>query len=418
MSDTNTLTDSFPTYHSKRMQVKRGKLTIYKDICSFEERATLIKGAAVKRPYRSALVVKQLGDDGTYTRQTLTDTAETLTVNQEPSVAAYVTDVQAIQSNYKTMNEYSDDAMKRLDEHVDGDVLGEYDAAGSVVGNYEMGGGGSASDGIGFTLTTSNVMQVFGKANRKLDRKHIQRKDRWAVISPEFFDILWQFIGGKESALGDKVGTNPNEIGVYGGFRLFISEQTGWSARLEMATIAVDTNTVVINGVTFTADADGAAVGAGHFSIHTTATLCCGQLADAINNAEDYAASVGAVDTYIEVTAADRAKLAGITAVFTAGDEYLTLKGEGVGYIVVSETLTPAGDIWTTTKQLQHNLFGQGKPIDLVMQKAPKLALKDRSDATYGYVGKDFVAWGLYGLKTFAEGADALVDVQIVSSAF
>ena len=44
--------------------------------------------------------------------------------------------------------------------------------------------------------------------------------------------------------------------------------------------------------------------------------------------------------------------------------------------------------------------------------------MKDRSDATYGYTGQDFVAWGLYGKKTFAEGADALVDVQIRSDAF
>jgi len=410
----NTLTADFPYYWSRRQQIKRAKETVYQDIASFEEKATLVKGVRVYRPYRSDLVVKTLGADGSYSRQALTDTEQHLDIDIEKEVSFYVRDPDQAQSNYKIANSYADDAAKRCGEYIDGEVLGEYDNASSVIANYEMGGGGSASDGIGFTLTTSNVMQVFGKANRKLDRKHVPRKNRWAVISPEFFDVLWQFIGGKESALGDKVGTNPNEIGIYGGFRLFISEQTGWSARLEMATIATDTDTITINGVVFTADGDGAAVGAGHFSIQASATLCCGQLADAINNAEGYAASEGAVDTYIEVTEANRKKLAGITAVFTAGNEYLELKGEGVGYIVVSETLTPAGDIWTTTKQLQHNLFGQGKPIDLVVQKYPKLEIKDRS----GYVGKDFVTWFLMGLKTFNEGKDALVDAQIRSDAF
>jgi len=414
MSDTNTLTDSFPTYHSKRMQVKRGKLTIYKDICSFEERATLVKGAAVKRPYRSALVVKALGDDGAYIRQALTDTAETLTVNQEPSIAAYVTDSDAIQSNYKTMNHYSDDAMKRIDEFVDGDVLGEYASASSIVANYEMGGGGSASDGIGFTLTTSNVMQVFGKANKKIDRKHVARKDRWAVISPEFFDILWQFIGGKESALGDKVGTNPNEIGVYGGFRLFVSEQTGWSARLEFATNPTANDTITINGAVFTWKADTITT-AGYIHICSTAALSLDQLVSAINTPGTSVTEATDAGFYALSTANQNA-LSGIVA--TDGTTYMTLKGEGYGFIAVSEGLSAAADIWTTTKQLQHNLFGQGKPIDLVMQKVPKIQLKDRSDASYGYTGQDFVVWGLYGLKTFAEGADALVDVQIRSDAF
>jgi hypothetical protein len=414
----NTLSPSKPTYLSRRMQIKRGKMTIYKEIVNMEEQSTLVKGTAVSRPYRSALVVKTLAADGAYERQAITDTTETLTVDTQNVIAIYVTDVDALQTNYNTKNQYGDDAMKRMDEHLDGDILGEYSSASSVVGAYEVAGTGSASDGLGFTLTTSNILSVFSKVRTKLQRKHIPMNDRWAIISPEFFEVLMQFIAGRESLLGDKVGTNPKEMGTYGGFRLFVSEATGWSARLEMATIATDTDTIVINGATFTADADGAAVGAGHFSIQTTATLCCGQLADAINNSEEYAASVGTVDTYIELTAANRAKLEGITASFTAGDEYLTLKGEGVGYVVVSETLTTTANTWTSTYQIQHNLFGQGKPIDLVVQKYPKIAFKDRSDASFGYIGQDMVVWDLYGLKTFTEGADALVDVQILSGGF
>jgi hypothetical protein len=410
----NTLTADFPYFWSKRQQVVRGKLSVYKDIASFEEQTTLKKGERVYRPYRSALIVKTLGGDGSYSRQALTDTEEHLDIDQEKEVSFYVKRPDEVQSNYAIATSYADDAMKRSDEFLDGLVLGEYDHAGSVVGNYEVAASGSASDGIGFTLTTSNILTVFGKINRKLDRKHIPARDRWGIISPEFRDVLWQFIAGRESMLGDKVGTNPNEIGTYAGFRLFVSENNGWSARLEMATIATDTDTVTINGVVFTADEDGGAVGAGHFSIQGSATLCCGQLADAINNSEEYEPSVGAVDTYIEITAANRAKLAGISAVFTAGNEYLELKGQGVGYIVVSEGLSAAANIWTTTKQLQHNLFGQGKPIDLVVQKYPSLEIKDRS----GYIGKDFVTWFLAGIKTFAEGADALVDVQIRSDSF
>src|SRR4030042_5386024 len=111
------------------MQVKRGKQTIYKEVTSMEENATLVKGTAVSRPYRSTLVVKTLGNDGSYKRQAITDTTETLTVNQQKVIAIYVTDIDALQSNYKTKNLYADDAQKRQDEWLDGDVLGEYDVA-------------------------------------------------------------------------------------------------------------------------------------------------------------------------------------------------------------------------------------------------------------------------------------------------
>lgn len=407
----NTLTDDFPTYWSRRQQVVRSRDTVYQDIASFEEKAQLTVGNAVKRPYRSALVVNTMGADGSYERQAITDTAETLTINQEKEVTVYIKKLDEIQNNYKIANSYADDAANRSGEQIDGDVLGEYDQATSVIGNYEMGGGGSASDGIGFTLTTSNILNVFGKARKKLKRQHIPNKGRWAVISPEFEDVLWQFLAGRESMMGDAVGKNPNEIGVYGGFRLFVSENTGWSATLAMGTTPTDTDTVTINGVVFTAET-GTVDAAGKFKAETDGTVSAAHLADAINNTNGYAASAGAAGTYYEVTAANRKLLKGIVA--TAGTLSLTLKAEGLGYVVVSETLTAAADVWTTTKQIQHNLFGQGKPIDLVIQKYPNLEVNPRS----GYIGKDFTTWYVYGLKTFAEGKNALVDVQIRSDAF
>jgi hypothetical protein len=410
----NTLSDSKPTYLSRRMQIKRGKMTIYKEIVNMEEQSTLVKGTAVSRPYRSALVVKTLAADGAYERQAITDTTETLTVDTQNVIAIYVTDVDALQTNYNTKNQYGDDAMKRMDEHLDGDILGEYSSASSVVGAYEVAGTGSASDGLGFTLTTSNILSVFSKVRTKLQRKHIPMNDRWAIISPEFFEVLMQFIAGRESLLGDKVGTNPKEMGTYGGFRLFVSEATGWSARLEVNSQATDADTVVINGVTFTFETSTLDA-AGKVKSETSAAVCIDNLVAAINNSESLAdATLGTA--YYNVSAANRAKLAGIVA--TDGTTYMTLKGEGVGYCVVSETLTDAASVWTSTYQIQHNLFGQGKPIDLVVQKYPKIAFKDRSDASYGYIGQDMVVWDLYGLKTFTEGADALVDVQILSGGF
>ena len=100
--------------------------------------------------------------------------------------------------------------------------------------------------------------------------------------------------------------------------------------------------------------------------------------------------------------------------VATDGTTYLTLKGEGVGYVAVSETLSPADDIWTTTKQIQHCLAGKKGAVYMVIQKRPNVEVKD----IYNDLGKNVVAWTLYGLKTFDDGDAELVDCRIRSDGY
>lgn len=135
----NNLTASFPEYWSKRMQVTHLKKAVYRGISSFEEQATLKKGDTVHRPYRSAMTVNALGSEGNYTRQDITDTDESLVINQEKEVSFYVRDIDRMQSNYDTTNEYADEASTRLTNWIDGDVLGEYDQAISVVDDAAFG---------------------------------------------------------------------------------------------------------------------------------------------------------------------------------------------------------------------------------------------------------------------------------------
>lgn len=405
----NSLSASFPEYWSRRMQRKHYKTDRYREIVSMEEQKTLKKGDTVHRPYRSSLTVNDLGSEGSYTRQDITNTDESLAINKEKEISFYVRDIDDWQSNYKEINEYADDAAVKLGNQIDGDVLGEYDQADSDVDDGDLGG----TNDNGISLTTSNIDKVFGEANEALDALDIDQDNRWAMISPQFYNVLWQRIGGRDTMLGDKSGER-GHAGSWAGFKLIRTNALGWSAVLSMATIATDTDTITINGVVFTADGDGAAVGAGHFSIQTTADLCRAQLADAINNTNGYAAGVGAVDTYIEVSAADRALIKGIVATNDNSADTLTLKMEGRSYFAVSETLTDATDTWTAAKQIQHNLFGQGKPIDLVIQKKPSVQSFHRD----GYVGSDVVSYVVYGIKTFDEGDAQMVDVKIRSDAF
>lgn len=407
----NSLSASFAEYWSRRMQRVYYKSKVFKMISNMEEQKLLKNGDKVHRPYRSALTYNAMGSEGSYTRQDITDTDESLTIDQKPETTFYVQEVDEIQSNYKTANEYATDAGDVIGDAIDGDVLGEYDQAASTIANYEITGNGSAGDGIGFTLSTSNIYQVFSQANRKLDQLNIKMENRWAVISPQFRQILWDYIQGKDSTLGDTTGTNGN-IGTYGGFNLYLSNNLGGSTRLEFGTNPTANDTVVINGVTITFVATlSAASGATEVHICASAAATLDSLV-AFINAPGTSVTEATNAGISSATAAEQVLLKGITA--TDGTTYMTLKGEGSSYIPVSETLTAAADIWTTTKQLQHCLFGQGNPVDLVLQKYPNLRIKDRD----GYIGKDYVTWTLFGLKTFAEGTKQLVDVQLRSDAY
>uniref|UniRef100_A0A6H1ZFY0 Putative capsid protein n=1 Tax=viral metagenome TaxID=1070528 RepID=A0A6H1ZFY0_9ZZZZ len=387
------------------MQRKYFRNAVYPIIANYEEVKGLKKGDTLNRPYRNTLTVKTVGTDGAITRQTITDTNEALSIATKKEVTFYIEAYDEIQTNYATRNLYADDAGMALKLYIDGDVLGEYDQAASTVDDGDLGG----TDALGFTLTVDNILSVFGKARKKLDRLNIPESDRWAILSPEFCDVLYQYLAGKESTLGDSTGQNGN-IGKYGGFTLYKSNGLGWSASLLMGDIATENDTLVIAGVTFTFKAT--CTTAGDIDIKTTAATQATAITTAFNNTTGYAAEVGAAATYFEVTADNRTLLEGIVA--SVSSATVSFKGEGVGWVAVSETFTEDTSVFTTALEIQHNLFGQGRPIDLVIQKYPTVQPQVRS----GYIGKDIINWILLGIKTFIEGTKQIVDVQVRSESF
>jgi hypothetical protein len=320
-------------------------------------------------------------------------------------VPFYIDDLDALQHNYKILNEYADDASQVLTNFIDGDVLGEYANATSKVDDVEINAG---TAGNGFTLTTSNILSAFTQAKKKLQKQNIPGglNNLFAIISPEFESVLLTFFSNRETPLGDTTGKNGN-IGQYMGFELYVSNGLTFSARLVTSTIAVAGDTITINGVVCTARADGAAVSSGDFSIETTAATCTAMLVNLLNNGNGYAATVGAVGEYFEFTAANRDLLIGMVA--TNNTTSIDIKFEGAGLVTVSETLTPAADVWTGALQIQHQLFGKKGAIDLVIQAKPNVEVKEVPDK----LGKNILPWTLYGLKTFVEGARMLVDVRV-----
>jgi hypothetical protein len=98
--------------------------------------------------------------------------------------------------------------------------------------------------------------------------------------------------------------------------------------------------------------------------------------------------------------------------VATAAAAATTFTAKGYGYVVVSETLTAAADVWSL--QISHQMFGQKGAVDMVLQAKPQVKV----DSIPLQIGNYVKPWVLYGKKTFVEGAAALVDVKVSSSSW
>ncbi len=407
----NSLSASFPAYWSKRMQMKHYRTDVFREIASFEEKTTLKKGTVVHRPYRSSLTVNTLGATGSYTRQDITDTDETLTVDTEKEVSIYVRDLDAIQSNYPTINLYADDAGRALSNGIDGFVLAQVANANGVVDDADFGG----TSGNGVTIVNSNIFDVFTAANEKLDRTNTDPMNRCAVLSPQVIKVLKNALIARESPWGDTVGER-GFMGMFDGFKIYKSNASYSTYVLGIATAPTDTDTVTLNipnsqgtrsTVTFTFKTTLGST-AGNVLIDTTADNANTHLAALINDPATTTANG------VALTAANQALLKDITATADTTANTLTITCKGKGYVVVGETLTAAADIWTAATQLQHNYFGAKGAIDLVIQVEPNMKVKPRD----GYIGDDIVSWNVFGLKTFQEGALQMVDFKVRADQF
>ncbi len=397
----NSLSASLRENWSRDYQDTAEKVNVFSNIANYRLEPILTKGQQAHRPYMSDIVVNTLSSEGAFTRQDITSTDEYLTVDQEKEASFYVKDIDHWQSHYPTREEQAKKAARRLMNHVDGNVLGEYDVATYNLSDGDFGG----TTGNGITLTTSNVGQIFTKARQKLGlADNDQDESKWAVISEEFYTVLQDKLSDRESDLGDEMSRN-GYVGKYMGFKLYKSNALGSSYSLAYdATTPTATDTVTINGVVFTFQTTIGST-AGNVLAATDGVTSLTNLKNFINDPGTTSA------TQIALSTANQNLLKGITASISGGATgTLTLKVEGKGSINVSETLTPSADVWTTSLRIQHVLMGQGKPIDVVVQKYPKMFLQDRT----GYIGKDVVNYLVYGLKTFADGARRMVDVKIL----
>lgn len=378
------------------------KQNVGKAVCNMSFKSQLSKGDTLNRTYRSRNNVQQYTRGSSITIDDQTDTNEQLSVNRQFAMGFYVDDFDKIQNSYDAAANYGKDHSVYLSNQVDADVLGEYSNASSTVDDGDIGG----TDGNAISLDTSNVLAVVSAAKRKLMKQNIPDNDLFGVVSPEFEEILVQYGAGRDTAMGDSANKNGKIMNFYG-MTLYRSNQTSGSAVLSLATQPTNGDTVVINGVTFTFVSSIGST-AGNVLIGGNVDETRGHLAAFINDPGTTSAD------QVALSSENQRLFVNASATNNDSANTLTVTFKGVGALVVSETLTDATDTWTTTKQIQHNLFGRRGAIACVMQKDPMPQIKEVPDK----LGKNILNGVLYGIKTFSDGAKQLVDVQLDSQTF
>ena len=399
----NTFTADFREIWSKVQQDQFFKETVAVAIADTSVKSQMKDGDTFNKPYRSSNSIQ------TYTRGTLisidekTDTNEQLVVNKQFATGFYVDTLDEIQSNYDLIAAYAKDDSDLLNIQIDADVLGEATNATSTVDDGDIGG----TSGNGITLSTSNVLSVFSVAREKIAKQNVAVKNLFAVISPEVESVLIQYGAGRDTSMGDSANMN-GYFGTFQGFKLYTSNNLTGSAVLSIATDFTATDTVVIDGITFTAQTT-IGTAAGNFLVGSTADTSRAVLTAFINDP-----STTSSDQVALSTANARRVARNWTAVNDNDADTMTVTAKGVGRLVCSETLNDTTDGFVTGKEIQHNLFGVKGSITLVVQRPTGAKIKD-VETKLGYNILNAV---LYGIKTFAEGAKRLVDVKINSAAF
>lgn len=397
----NALGAMSPTYWSRRMGRKLYKTDVFRSLANFEEQAVLKDGQKVDRPYRSDVVVESYTKGTALTAQDLTATSDTLTVDVIKATLFYVDNVDKLQNKYSAANSWIDEAGKRLSNAIDARFLYEAFNANNTVDDGDIGG----TSGNGITLATTNILDVFGAINLKLDIENVEEEERFFAHSPHVYQVLWKYIAGKASMLGDKTGENGN-IGEFAGLKLFKTNNLTGSAQWVPANNPSNNDTITIQGITFTFVSSIGST-AGNVLIAGSTALTIDNLVELINDG-----GVGDGVNHVSLSTANQRSVQEWVAV--DGTTYFEVRVRGSSYLTVSGS--EAADVWTAAKQLQNNLAGRRRAIDVVIQKEPNVEMG--STVSAGKSGTNILSMVLAGINTFYQGKNEIVRILIRSDAF
>ena len=382
--------DAFiPELWSRRIQYLTRNALVATQICSFEEQPDLKYGDRIHRPYPNDLVVNDYTKYTDTVQQDLIGTDEYLDIDQSKEISFAIDEVDWIQNKYDLENSYVERAAYRLANDIDGSVLGEVVNANVTCDGSDIGSSGAIS------LSTSNCLNAIMTAGAKLTANGCEMDKTWAlVVSPKSASVIAQTVAQDWFSLADLALKN-GYAGNFAGYKVYSSNNVFHKRTISFSSVAA-TDEITVAGVKFTFVASiGTTAGNVLKGANDAAALA--NLAAAINGAS------GAGTTYVEVSAADRAKLKNVKANLDASTGVLTTAGA----VVVS---TPDTTI-TVGNAEEHAILCRPGAIDLIMQQNIDVRKTPLPKQKADY----YIISCLYGKKTFTEWKNRMVDIKIAA---
>jgi len=439
---TNPNTQTLKQVWEDQYQLTHYKQPVFRAIAE-EKMLTgkLKKGDTIHWSYMSDFYVENMGGDGSYNTQAQSDTDETLVINQVKDTSFYEFEKDLEQAHYAVKADYARKAMNKIFLQIDSDVLvSAYLGASTVIDNGNL--TGSTASGTPITISSGNVSTLFSVAVMQLQLNNVIYDPNLtftgevklekvtgmpvAIISPQVYQALVLYLGGKTTVLGDKVSVS-GHAGAFMSFNIFVSNQTPSTVSFSLGTNPTATDTFTINGYTFTFVSTIGST-AGNILIQDTAahtqTLLTNIMSSLFTNVSGSTAQTASTANWVPFTSSVTAQNALANLSFSNwSSNKSTLTQGGIGTMLVTAvTLTTstnliggtASSTATAATVVQHNISGISKSVGLCLQHKPSLYVNPVS----GKVGKDYVTWCFYGIKVFKYMTTQLLDVQVAATSF
>ena len=396
------LTDYKPQFDNAYQEVFQ-KTLVAKDIMNTRFESMLKYGASVARVAFdiSSVSVRTVVRGSASTIDSVTDTAETLTVNLEKEAAFHISDGEATQTGPLNPGEVIGKQVGiKVTLDLDGRCFSEVLNALYAFDNGDLTTG--TSSGTPITLSSTTVPQMTTRLGAKLRSKNNQEvmTNMALVVDSYAASDISQFIISKNIDIAGATFKN-GYVGDVGSAQMYISENLTSTSVLGLATQPTDGDTVTIAGVVFTYKTTLGST-AGNVLIGATADTANTNLT-ALINAPGTTTTEG-----VALSAANQAIIGKYVATADLSGNTMTIVGTGTGRTLVSETLTAGGDTWSLN--YINCYYGKKGAIDLVIQDLKEVDMRPTADRR----GTNIFSSYLAGIKTFADGAKKFLNVKIL----
>ena len=383
-------------------------------IASTRFEGELSYGKTLRRAYTDVInvPVQNLVSNTNYTINTVNDSSELITINQNKAIVFAIDSVEKIQAGPLKPGEFLGAlAARKLMRYVDGDVLNEIRNAAQTFDTGDL--TSTQSNGTPISLSTANVAAMVSQAEAKLGYINVTNGALAMVVDSYSQSQFAQFLLGKQNNLSVSTFENGYIGSPTYGTDMYVSNNLP-------VDLFVNLTTNPANGDTMTIRASGGKAFTYTFVTVLAAVPGSILIGAAATNTRDNLVTLMTAPGVTTATGVAFTDVAGVTpttdyvasswidlrTTTTNISNQLQIVGVGTGRLGISFTGTIAA---TTFVNKLHAFFGKKGSTEVVIQDKITAEIVDHPFQ----FAQIFRSRALYGIKSFKIGIIQMLDVQL-----